>query len=115
MQQSIPANQVPDDWTTDPDEMRTDFYWGTDGSGRLAAESVGITNPVALMIKERSAGGDGYMFQDASGIYLWSMPTDEVYKYTSPANRDAILAEMRKPAGRGKVEMTLMPPTSFDD
>ncbi|KAF4958794.1 hypothetical protein FGADI_2138 [Fusarium gaditjirri] len=109
---SIPANSVPDDWTTDAEEMRTDFYWGEDGSGRLAAASVGITNPVALMIKEREAGGDGYVFQDAGGIYLWSMSTDEVYKYTKPTSLDAILAEMQKPAGRGKVEMALMPQSS---
>lgn len=109
MHQSIPTNLVPDDWTTDPEEMRTDFYWGENGSGRLAAASVGITNPEGLMIKDREAGGDGYVFQDANGFYLWSMPTDDVYRYTKPTSRDAILAEMRKPAGRGTVEMTLMP------
>ncbi|KAF5604288.1 hypothetical protein FPCIR_833 [Fusarium pseudocircinatum] len=109
MHKSIPANLVPDDWTTEADEMRTDFYWGEKGSGRLAAASVGITNPEPLMIKDREAGGDGYVFQDANGIYLWSMHMDDVYKYTKPATRNEILAEMRKPAGRGSVEMTLMP------
>lgn len=112
MQQSIPTNLIPDDWTTDAEEMRRDFYWGENGSGRLAASSVGITNPEPLMIKDREAGGDGYVFQDANGIYMWSMPTDEVYKYTKPAGRDEILTEMRKPAGRGSVEMVLMPQRS---
>ncbi|KAM5366313.1 hypothetical protein ACJA88_012069 [Fusarium oxysporum] len=106
---SIPANFVPDDWTTDPEEMEKDFYWGDKGSGRLAAAAVGITNPEGLMIKDREEGGDAYLFQDANGIYMWSMPTNDVYKYTKPTSRDDILAEMRKPAGRGKVEMTLMP------
>ena len=71
--------------------------------------TLGITNPEGLMIKDREEGGDAYLFQDANGIYMWSMPTNEVYKYTKPTSRDDILAEMRKPAGRGKVEMTLMP------
>ncbi|KAI1634233.1 hypothetical protein F4809DRAFT_643673 [Biscogniauxia mediterranea] len=105
---SIPATLVPDDWTTDPQEMRKDYYWGTNGSGRLVAASVGITEPEALMIKSREAGGDGYVFQDSKGIYLWSMPTNDVYKYTKPTDRDAILAEMSKPAGRGRVEMELL-------
>ncbi|KAG9497379.1 hypothetical protein J7337_010239 [Fusarium musae] len=106
---SIPVNLVPDDWTTDPEEMENDFYWGTNGQGRLAAAAVGITNPEGLMVKEREEGGDAYLFQDANGIYLWSMPTNQVYKYTKPTSRDDILAEMRKPPGRGKTELTLMP------
>ncbi|QPH00414.1 hypothetical protein C2857_003938 [Epichloe festucae Fl1] len=110
---SIPTNLVPDDWTTDPQEMRKDFYWGENGSGRLLAESVGITNPEGLMIKSRDAGGDGYVFQDSKGrIYLWSMIMDDVYQYTKPTGLNAILAEMNKSAGRGRVEMKLLPQIS---
>ncbi|GAB0138938.1 hypothetical protein EsDP_00007157 [Epichloe bromicola] len=106
---SIPTNLVPDEWTTDPEEMRKDFYWGQKGSGRLVAASVGINDPEALMIKSMEAGGDGYVFRDSDGIYLWSMPTNLVYQYTKPTGLDAILAEMCKPAGRGTVEIKSLP------
>lgn len=90
--------------------MEMDLYWGEGGNGALAAASVGITNPIPLMVKSRRAGGDGFVFETADGtVYLWSIPLDDVYKYTKPATRELILAEMRKPAARGKVEMQLMP------
>ncbi|EKJ76966.1 hypothetical protein FPSE_02841 [Fusarium pseudograminearum CS3096] len=90
----ISADLVPEGWTTESQEMNKDFYWGNEGMGTLAAASVGITNPEALMIKGKEEGGDAYLFQDANGVYMWSMTTDEVYKYTKPTNRDDILAEM---------------------
>lgn len=110
---SVPPNLVPDDWTTDPQEMDKDYHWGENGHGRLVAASVGITNPEGLMIKRRDAGGDGYVFRGSNGkIYLWSIPMDDVYQYTKPAGLNAILAEMNKSAGRGRVEMKLLPQTS---
>ncbi|QPC80196.1 hypothetical protein HYE68_010948 [Fusarium pseudograminearum] len=107
-QQPISADLVPEGWTTDPDEMQEDVFWGAIGEGTLAAVAVGITNPEALMIKSREDGGDGYLFQDANGVYLWNMQQDDVWKYTNPTNLDDILAEMRKPEGTGNVEMTQM-------
>lgn len=93
--------------------MEIDLYWGAGGRGTRAAASVGITNPTPLMVKDRDAGGDGYVFETANGsVYMWSIPLGDVYKYTKPATRELILAEMRKPAARGKVEMELMPRTS---
>lgn len=88
--------------------MREDLYWGPNGSGRLLAASVGISNPQGLMIKSMEAGGDGYVFRDSKGIYLWSMPTNDVYQYTQPIGLDALLAEMRKPVGHGMVEIKLL-------
>ncbi|KAF4963308.1 hypothetical protein FSARC_8676 [Fusarium sarcochroum] len=112
---SVPANLVPDGWTTDAQEMMTEYYWGQNGMGRLVAVSVGITNPEALMVKSKESGGDGYVFRASNRIYLWSMPMDDVYEYTNPAGLKAILAEMCKPAGRGKVETKFLPRNSQID
>lgn len=97
----------------DEDELELDLYWGPNGSGTRAASSVGISNPRPLMVKSRDAGGDGYMFQGPNGtVYMWSIPLNDVYQYTSPTALEQILTEMRKPAARGKVEMKLLSRTS---
>ena len=108
--QSPQVTNPPDDWTLDETEMAVEYYWGPDGEGTAAAKDVGLADPQPLMIKSRDAGADAYVFTASGGhCYLWTIATGDVFEYVNPADLEGILAEMRKPAGRGRVEKKLLP------
>ncbi|KAK8851149.1 hypothetical protein PGQ11_013628 [Apiospora arundinis] len=102
----------PEGWTVAADEMRTNIFWGAQGEGTLAAKGVGLDSPQPLMIKSRDVGGDGYVFMSGDKIYLWNMLAGDVWEYVKPVDLNGILAEMRKPAGTGVVEVQLVKPAS---
>ncbi|KAK8106456.1 uncharacterized protein PG998_003075 [Apiospora kogelbergensis] len=106
--QPATVTNPPEDWTVDPEEMQNDIFWGAVGEGTLAAKGVGLDSPQPLMIKSREAGGDGYVFMSGGKVYLWNMLQDDVWEYVKPVDLEGILAEMRKPAGTGSVEVKQM-------
>ncbi|KAI0852451.1 hypothetical protein F5Y00DRAFT_273075 [Daldinia vernicosa] len=100
----------PEGWSVNLDDLDRDYYWGPDGDGTVAAQRVGLTGMKELMIVDPDNGSDSYMFTASTGkIYLWYMVTGEIFEYTNPSDQAGILAEMKKPAGTGKLERTLLP------
>ncbi|KAI0907855.1 hypothetical protein F4823DRAFT_640796 [Ustulina deusta] len=99
----------PAGWSIDSDQLDADFYWGTDGDGRAAAQKVGLASPTGQMIVDRHNGGDRYIFTTPDNkVYLWNMITFEVYEFTNPTRLEDILAEMRKKPGQGQLERKLL-------
>ncbi|KAK6829521.1 hypothetical protein PG987_010105 [Apiospora arundinis] len=89
----------PEGWTVAADEMRTDIFWGAQGRAPLQPRA-------------RDVGGDGCVFMSGDKIYLWNMLAGDVWEYVKPVDLNGILAEMRKPAGTGVVEVQLVKPAS---
>ncbi|KND88088.1 hypothetical protein TOPH_07327 [Tolypocladium ophioglossoides CBS 100239] len=109
MAQHLAAIEAPEGWSVDPGDLKLDYYWGADGDGTVAANKVGLTGPQGLMIVDPDDGGDAYVFTASGGkVYLWNMLTNEVYEYTDPTDLDGILAQMKMPPGKGKLESKLL-------
>ncbi|KAI1468604.1 uncharacterized protein F4812DRAFT_470495 [Daldinia caldariorum] len=99
----------PEGWSITAEDMNTAYYWGANGQGTLAAQRVGLTSPSGLMVVDPECGGDAYLFTASTGkVYLWNMVTGEVFEYTNPADLDGVLAQMKMPPGKGKVERVLL-------
>ncbi|TGJ87800.1 hypothetical protein E0Z10_g929 [Xylaria hypoxylon] len=103
------VDSPPEGWSTNADDIDTDFYWGTDGDGKAAAAKVGLANPTPQMIVDRYNGSDACVFTTPDNkVYLWNMITQEVYEFTKPTALNDILAQLRLPSGKGSVELKLL-------
>ncbi|KAI2780787.1 hypothetical protein F4815DRAFT_469101 [Daldinia loculata] len=99
----------PEGWSNSDDDLNIEYYWGPDGDGTMAAQQVGLTGAKGFMIVSRDNGRDAYMFTASTGkVYLWNMVTNEIYEYTKPTDRTAILAQMKMPPGKGELERKLL-------
>ncbi|KAI1186326.1 hypothetical protein F5B17DRAFT_404437 [Nemania serpens] len=100
------TTEAPNGWSNKPEDMNTDYYWGTNGEGTDAAKRVGLTSPVGLLIADPDRGGDRYIFQDnnTKRIYLWSMLTNEIFEYTKPTDLNGIIAQLKLPVGKASLE-----------
>ncbi|OTB15547.1 hypothetical protein K445DRAFT_301010 [Daldinia sp. EC12] len=106
------VSDPPEGWSSKAEDLNTSYYWGPNGDGTMAAQRVGLTNPSALMIINAESGGDAYLFTASTGkVYLWNMVTGEVFEYTNPADLNGILAQMRMPPGKGKLDRILLSDT----
>lgn len=103
-QQGEPIRDPPELWTTDPEQMKVDYYWGPNGVGTGVAKSYGLSDPTGLMVRTVDSGGGGYMFTAGGRFYLWNMVADQVFEYTEPTTLAGILTEMKKLQGKGKVK-----------
>ncbi|KAI1747089.1 hypothetical protein F4782DRAFT_522487 [Xylaria castorea] len=103
------VDSPPEGWSSNADDIDTDFYWGTDGDGKAAAAKVGLANPTPQMIVDRYNGSGACVFTTPDNkVYLWNMITQEVYKFTKPTALNDILAQLRLPSGKGSVELKLL-------
>lgn len=87
----------PKNWTQDPDELKTDFYWENDDSkGRVFAKDHGLNSPKPAMCSTRESGDCLYMFQSGSNYYIWNQIESTVWRIKELLDLEEIVSTINK-------------------
>lgn len=86
---AIPADQVPDGWTGDPDEL--EFYLSSGSVVKAIAKAHGLTEPKLIIHGKPESGEMCFIIESGNNYYWGDYMIDNVFLITKPKTLREIL------------------------